>query len=142
MKNVVDEKPTRDLRGSLAWSRSFVEVDDCVERDILDIGCGFGWFELLALDRGAKSITGVEPTEADLSTARKHLEHENVRFAVASALELPSRVGCETDAAGPDSDGDDPHLTGANEGHEVPPPLPGQLSVFDLTAGRDGLAGR
>ena len=89
MRNLIDERPTRDLHGRLAWSREFVTTGDCADRDILDIGCGFGWFELLALDRGARSITGVEPTEEDLVTARAHLDDERVHFAMASAVELP-----------------------------------------------------
>ena len=89
MRNLVDEAPTRDLHGRLAWSREFVAIEDCAGRDLLDVGCGFGWFELLALDRGARSVTGVEPTEADLATARKHLLDDRVELEVASALDLP-----------------------------------------------------
>jgi len=89
MRNLVDERPTRDLHGRLAWSRSFVAPTDCADRDILDLGCGFGWFELLALDGGARAVTGVEPTEADLATVREHLDDERLTFTVASALALP-----------------------------------------------------
>jgi SAM-dependent methyltransferase len=89
LRNLVDERPTRDLHGRLAWSRSFVDPADCFDRDILDIGCGFGWFELLALDRGARSVTGVEPTAGDLTTVREYFDDERLTFTVASALELP-----------------------------------------------------
>jgi 2-polyprenyl-3-methyl-5-hydroxy-6-metoxy-1,4-benzoquinol methylase len=89
MRNVVDERPTRDLHGRLAWSRSFVDPADVSGRDVLDIGCGFGWFELFALDGGARSVTGIEPTEHDLGTVRTHIDDERVTFAVASAVELP-----------------------------------------------------
>lgn len=89
MKNLVREKPSRNLHGRLAYSRSFVAVADCAGRDLLDIGCGFGWFELVALDRDARSITGIEPTDADLATVRAHLHDDRVSFRVASALKLP-----------------------------------------------------
>jgi ubiquinone/menaquinone biosynthesis C-methylase UbiE len=89
LKNLVDEQPTRDLHGRLAWSRSFVDSADCTGRDILDIGCGFGWFELLALDRDARAVTGIEPTTTDLATVREHLDDERLTFTVASALALP-----------------------------------------------------
>ena len=89
MRNLVDARPTRDLHGRLAWSREFVEVEACADRDVLDIGCGFGWFELLALDRGARSVTGVEPTDADLATARKHLQDDRVNLCLGSALDVP-----------------------------------------------------
>jgi 2-polyprenyl-3-methyl-5-hydroxy-6-metoxy-1,4-benzoquinol methylase len=89
MKNVVDERPTRDLHGRLAFSRTFVAEEDCRDKDVLDIGCGFGWFELLALDRGASSVTGVEPSEEGLATARRYLDDERVALRTASAIELP-----------------------------------------------------
>jgi SAM-dependent methyltransferase len=89
MRNLVDETPTRDLHGRLAFTREFVQVSDCEGREILDVGCGFGWFELLALDRGATAVTGVEPDEADLATVRRHLHDDRLTFGVASAIQLP-----------------------------------------------------
>ena len=89
MRNILDDKPTRDLHGGPAYARSLVDVGDCLDRTILDIGCGFGWFELIALDRGARAIAAIEPTEDDLVTAREHIDDERVDFRVASALELP-----------------------------------------------------
>ena len=35
-------------------------------RAVLDVGCGFGWFELTALDRSASSIVGLEISKSDL----------------------------------------------------------------------------
>jgi SAM-dependent methyltransferase len=89
VRNVVDERPTRDLHGRLSWTRTFVRREDCAGRDLLDVGCGFGWFELVALDQGVRSIVGIEPSEADLATARKHVVDERVAFRVGQALELP-----------------------------------------------------
>jgi 2-polyprenyl-3-methyl-5-hydroxy-6-metoxy-1,4-benzoquinol methylase len=93
MRNVIDERPTRDLHGRLAFTREFVAEADCRDRDILDVGSGFGWFELVALDRGARSVTGIEPTEQDLATARRHLADERLTFEVAGALDLPYPAG-------------------------------------------------
>jgi SAM-dependent methyltransferase len=89
MRNIINEQPTRDLHGGPAFARSFVDVDDCRERSILDIGCGFGWFELIALDRDAHSVAAVEPTADDIATARAHIRDERVDFRIASALDLP-----------------------------------------------------
>lgn len=89
MRNVVGERPTRDLHGRLAFSRSFVDVSELAERDVLDVGCGFGWFVLFALDEKARSVTAVEPRESDLATARLHIGDDRVTFAVASMVELP-----------------------------------------------------
>jgi SAM-dependent methyltransferase len=89
MRNILDDKPTRDLHGGPAYARSFVDDQDCRDRDILDIGCGFGWFELIALDGDARSIAAIEPSEGDLATAQAHIGDKRVDFRVASALDLP-----------------------------------------------------
>ena len=93
MRNILDEKPTLDLYGWPAFASSLLPPGDLEGRAILDIGCGFGWFELLALERGARSITGIEPTENDLATAKKHIDDDRVDWLVASALELPFANG-------------------------------------------------
>jgi 2-polyprenyl-3-methyl-5-hydroxy-6-metoxy-1,4-benzoquinol methylase len=89
MKNLLDEKPTVDLHGRLRFSRDFVGEDACRDADILDIGCGFGWFERFALDAGARSVTGVEPLEEDLETARRGIDDARASFVAAGATDLP-----------------------------------------------------
>lgn len=89
MKNVLDERPTTDLHGGTAYARDFVAASDYARRDVLDIGCGFGWFELAAAGRGARSVVGVEPEEAALDTARRHVVLDQVTFRAASAVRLP-----------------------------------------------------
>ena len=89
MKNVLDERPTTELHGGTAYARDFVAAPDYAQRDVLDIGCGFGWFELAAADRGVRSVVGVEPEEAALETARRHVALAQVTFRAASAVSLP-----------------------------------------------------
>lgn len=89
MKNLLDERPTTTLHGGNAFARSFVEEADLRGRDVLDIGCGFGWFTLNALEAGASSVVGIEPSERDLATARRHLSDPRCSFAVAPADALP-----------------------------------------------------
>ena len=54
MKNILDERPSHDLSGRLLASVQFVEDIDLKDRDVLDIGCGYGWCELNFLGRGVK----------------------------------------------------------------------------------------
>lgn len=89
MKNLLDERPESNAHGHARYVRSFVERADLSGNDVLDVGCGFGWFELLALEAGVRSIVGVEPNEDDLATARRHLTDERVSFTVAGAQALP-----------------------------------------------------
>jgi SAM-dependent methyltransferase len=89
VRNLVDERPTLDLHGGPAFARTFVDREDLQGCRVLDIGCGFGWFELVALDEHAKQIAAIEPTSRDLATAQTHITDPRVTFHVASATALP-----------------------------------------------------
>lgn len=93
MRNLLDERPDQNLHGHARYVRSFVDKADLDRTDVLDIGCGFGWFVLLALEIGARTVVGVEPSEQDLATARRHLTDERARFEVAGADALPFADG-------------------------------------------------
>ena len=66
-----------------------VQNEDISGKNILNIGCGFGWCELNFLGRGAKQMTGTEISEEDLKTARENVLDERVSFVVGSAIQLP-----------------------------------------------------
>lgn len=89
MQNILSDAPGLDLHGIALYDGRLVTDDDLRNRDVLDIGCGFGWFELVALSKDVRSITGVEITDRDLETAQKYVSAPNVRFEVASAIRLP-----------------------------------------------------
>ena len=88
MRNILDDKPTVDLHGRNAYTMRFVGDADLQEKDVLEIGSGSG-SSLNALPRGVGRLTGVEPTDGDLSTARKYVVAPNVQFQLGSALRLP-----------------------------------------------------
>lgn len=89
MRNLIDETPAAEPDARTAFSRTYVAGEDIAGRDVLDIGCGFGGFTLFMLDSSAASVVGIEPTDADLVTVRRHLDDPRVRFEVASAHDLP-----------------------------------------------------
>lgn len=89
MKNIIEEKPTDPLYGRSLYNTRFVLDNDIENKDILDIGCGFGWFELNAIQRKCKSITGTEITQKDLKTAKKYINDPKVRLITGSAIKLP-----------------------------------------------------
>jgi SAM-dependent methyltransferase len=80
MKNILNEKPSHDLHGRLLFSTRFVSDEDITGKNVLDIGCGYGWFELNALKRNVNKITGIELSEKDIETAKKNIHAENVEF--------------------------------------------------------------
>lgn len=89
MKNILDEKPRYDLTGRLSASVQFVNDEDIKDKDVLNIGCGFGWCELNFLSRGVNQVAGIEISEEDLKTARENIVDEKVKFCVGSAIDLP-----------------------------------------------------
>jgi SAM-dependent methyltransferase len=89
MRNIVDEKPTDPLHGRSLFSVEFVSDSDIRNKSILDVGCGFGWFEQNAIRKGCRRIVGIEPALSDLETARRYIEDTRVTFAVGNAISIP-----------------------------------------------------
>jgi len=89
MKNILGEKPSEDIHGRLLFSTKYVSGENLVGRNVLDIGCGYGWFELFALKKKVGAIVGVEVSEKDLQTAKANVRGSRVKFKVGSALKLP-----------------------------------------------------
>jgi 2-polyprenyl-3-methyl-5-hydroxy-6-metoxy-1,4-benzoquinol methylase len=89
MKNIIDEKPFGNLTGRHLKSVSFVKAEDIVGKNILDIGCGYGWCEVAFLQHNPKAITGIEISENDLETIRKNVTDGRLSVQVSGATKLP-----------------------------------------------------
>ncbi len=89
MRNIVEEKPTDEIHGRALYNTLFVDDEDIEGKNILDIGCGFGWMELNLSQRGARKITAMENTEESLATVKKYIDDEKIDFRVGSAIDLP-----------------------------------------------------
>ncbi len=82
-KNSIAERLTGRHR------RSFLFVDPALVegKDIIDIGCSYGWFEEWAIRNRCGEIIGVDTNASDLSNARAEVPKAD--FLEASALNLP-----------------------------------------------------
>lgn len=89
MKNLIGEKPSDKLSGRLKKTFEFVDNKDIKGKIILDIGCGYGWFEYHSLKKGAKKIIGVEISEEDLSTIKKYITAKNFEAKIGHASNIP-----------------------------------------------------
>jgi ubiquinone/menaquinone biosynthesis C-methylase UbiE len=89
MKNILNEKPDKKITGRLKFSTEFVSDKDIKSKKILDIGCGFGWFELNALKKGVKQIAGIEISSEDLKAARENIKDKRAIFKVGGGLKVP-----------------------------------------------------
>lgn len=88
MKNILNEKPSDKFNPRQDFSVRFVNDADINKKKVLDIGCGFGWFEKNALKRGVGEISAIEITEEDLISI-KTLKDKRIIIKVAGALKLP-----------------------------------------------------
>lgn len=93
MKNIIHEKPTSLITGRTKYSCELVHNEDIENKRILDIGCGFGWFVINALHRGADQITGMEISQRDLETVQKYIKQKNTSFCTGTAIDLPFDQG-------------------------------------------------
>ncbi len=89
MKNILKETAKDELSGRTKYVFQFVQKEDLKGKKILDIGCGFGWFEYNALDMGIDHIWGIELSEKDLATAKMGVKSKKVTFGKGSAISLP-----------------------------------------------------
>jgi SAM-dependent methyltransferase len=89
MRNILDQAPSRDLHGIQAHAIGLVAAEDLADSIVLDVGCGFGWFELYALDHDVRRVIGLEPDEPQLETARRHIHDERAAFMVGGATSMP-----------------------------------------------------
>ena len=98
MTNILGEKPAEDLHGRLWFTTAkFVEPADIRDRTVLNIGCGFGWFEVWALKTGVSRLTAIEIADENLVTARQHIRDARVEFKVGTGAGIPlSDASCDT----------------------------------------------
>lgn len=89
MNNLLAEKPARILHGRLLASVNFVSDADLINKEVLDIGCGYGWCELNFLDRGVKKISAIEVSDNDLKTIRQNIKDKRLILKTGSAISLP-----------------------------------------------------
>lgn len=88
MKNIIYEKPMDELHGRTKFTTGFISNDNINNKIILEIGCGYGWFLLFALNKGCKHITGLDVNLEDLSTAKKHIKFKNFKVQKEDATKL------------------------------------------------------
>ena len=90
MKNITNDTPFTKLMGRTRYTtEKFIDLEDFKEKEILDIGCGYGWFENYIIEKTSpKKIFASEVTEKDLETIRKHLNKPIIENLVSSAIDI------------------------------------------------------
>jgi len=90
MKNILDSNPFNNLNEeNIKFYNYLIPKKEIEGKNILDLGCGYGWFILLALKNKPQSITGIEISQEDIKTAKKYIKDKNVEFKIGSATKIP-----------------------------------------------------
>lgn len=74
------ERSLKGLDGAGEWPALESMLPDLRGKRVLDLGCGFGWHCIYAVERGAASAVGVDISERMLAVARKQTAYENVKY--------------------------------------------------------------
>lgn len=72
------------LEAAGEWETLRMLLPDFAGRRVLDLGCGYGWHCIYALERGAATVTGVDISEKMLSVAREKTGNGDVRYIHAA----------------------------------------------------------
>jgi len=89
MKNILKETPSDLIHGRALYNTIFIEDGDILGKEVLDVGCGFGWFMKNCLERGAKRVVGVEIDQNSLIAAYPLLADKRVELKLGSAVTIP-----------------------------------------------------
>ena len=72
------------LKGAGEWHQLKPLFPDMNEKDMLDLGCGYGWHCKYAVDMGARNVTGIDLSEKMIHEAQKRNANERIEYRVAS----------------------------------------------------------
>ena len=75
------------LDGAGEWHQLQPLFPDTTDREVLDLGCGYGWHCKYAADHGAGSVLGIDQSEMMIAEAKKRNVHEKIDYRVCSLQE-------------------------------------------------------
>lgn len=68
------------LEGAGEWQTLQKLLPDFKGKDVLDLGCGYGWHCIYAAENGAETVVGVDISEKMLEVAREKTSFANVSY--------------------------------------------------------------
>lgn len=90
MRNLINEIPSDKLEGRNLALKKFIGVNNIKNKTILDIGCGFGWFEYCFQDK-AKKIIAIDIDKKNLLKCKKQINSKNIEFIFGDGLSIPMK---------------------------------------------------
>ncbi|MGV1755722.1 class I SAM-dependent methyltransferase [Rhizobium sp. A22-96] len=85
------QRSVEGLAGAAEWPAIRALLPDLHGLDVVDLGCGFGWFCRWAAEQGAVGVLGLDVSDKMLDRARVETKDERIRYdrADLEKLELP-----------------------------------------------------
>lgn len=84
-------RSVQGLAGAPEWPAIRALLPDLAGRQVVDLGCGYGWFSRWALEHGAASVVGFDLSEKMLARAREMAARPEADYRIADleTLALP-----------------------------------------------------
>ena len=79
------------LAGAGEWHQLESLFPELQGKEVLDLGCGYGWHCKYAAEHGARCVTGIDLSEKMIAEAKKRNSHERIDYHVASLLDWDYR---------------------------------------------------
>lgn len=74
------DRSKKGLSGAGEWSTLKKLLPEFTNKDVLDLGCGYGWHDRYAIENGAKAVIGVDLSEKMLNVAKKKTESNKITY--------------------------------------------------------------
>ena len=82
------ERSKKGLRGAGEWSELQKILPDFHDKNVLDLGCGYGWHCKYAVDNGAKYILGTDISHKMLEIAEQKNNDERIEYQCIAMEDL------------------------------------------------------
>lgn len=74
------ERSRKGLQGASEWPALRKILPDFTGKNVLDLGCGYGWHCKYAAEAGAEYILGTDISHKMLEKAKKENKHEKIKY--------------------------------------------------------------
>jgi ubiquinone/menaquinone biosynthesis C-methylase UbiE len=86
MKNILKENPNTSLSARQKASLNFIDVKKSISgKVILDLGCGFGWFEKFCIENNCEKVAGLDVIDTDFELVKKKINSSKLELVLGSA---------------------------------------------------------
>ncbi|MCQ4636955.1 class I SAM-dependent methyltransferase [Anaerovorax odorimutans] len=82
------DRSQKGLMGAGEWPALRKVLPDFTGKRVLDLGCGYGWHCLYAVQNGAESVLGTDISEKMLSVAEEKNGHEKIEYRLCAMEDL------------------------------------------------------